>query len=111
MIAYATTNDLASIRVVESPSNCIFVSLKMKVDMKDEGRNSKKAFSALSLTPSVLVKATSRAIQQASKRAMDTSGYVVVAEGDWVVRIHKDGHKERISRIEPIKRPQSVKLD
>ncbi|OZI05346.1 hypothetical protein BWI93_25905 [Siphonobacter sp. BAB-5385] len=81
----------------------------MKVDMKDEGRNSKKIFSALS--SSVLVKATSKAIQQASRRAMDTSGYVVVAEGDWIVRIHKDGHKERISRIEPIKRPQSVKLD
>ncbi|WP_176454341.1 hypothetical protein [Siphonobacter sp. BAB-5385] len=57
------------------------------------------------------MKATSKAIQQASRRAMDTSGYVVVAEGDWIVRIHKDGHKERISRIEPIKRPQSVKLD
>lgn len=82
--------------------------------MKNVGKKIKrdtKRISCSAFTREVLINASSQAIQQASKQAMDTSGYVVVAEEDWVVRIYKDGHRERISRIEPIKRPQSIKLD
>ncbi|HRH36574.1 MAG TPA: hypothetical protein PKY12_16020 [Catalimonadaceae bacterium] len=51
-----------------------------------------------------------RAFRQAAQSAMVVSGFVVVAENDWVVKKFQDGRIERISPIEKINRPKKLVL-
>lgn len=51
-----------------------------------------------------------RAFRQAARIAMERSGFVVVAEDEWVVRKYPDGRIERISPLPKVKRPEKLVL-
>ena len=63
------------------------------------------------LTDNIFARASTHAIRAASLRAMDLTGYVVKAEGDWIVRVNKDGSRANVSKIESHPRPKILKLD
>ena len=60
------------------------------------------------LTKEVLNRAVNKGVKQASAKAMDTAGSVVVARGNWVVRSHKDG---TVEKIKPIPKVPQAKID
>lgn len=51
------------------------------------------------LTKRTVVSTAKAAGKKAEKVAMDTMGYVVVAQDGWIVRKNKDGSIERLQRI------------
>jgi hypothetical protein len=51
------------------------------------------------LTKRTLARKAQAAVTKAAGAAMNTMGYVVVQEGDWVVKKHADGRQERLVRI------------
>jgi hypothetical protein len=50
-----------------------------------------------------IMRAAGPAIKKASKAAMETAGYVVKVENDWVIREFKNGKKERIKQLQPVR--------
>jgi len=40
-----------------------------------------------------------KGFQEASKRAMDTMGFVIVAKEGWITKIFKDGKEEKLEKI------------
>lgn len=69
---------------------------------KDKKRN--KAY----LTKRVLVRATRKGTRSIASEAMNIKGYVVKAENGWVVKVHRTGQQERLSRLN---RSSEVVLD
>ncbi|KAA9338850.1 hypothetical protein [Adhaeribacter soli] len=63
------------------------------------------------LTKRVLLRAAVPAIKKASKAAMEVAGYVIEAKDGWLVRIDKDGHEEKLSRLKTVKRTGKIALD
>jgi hypothetical protein len=51
------------------------------------------------LTKRILERAVKKGTKNLSKEQMELMGYVVIAEDGWVVKIFKDGTKEKISPI------------
>lgn len=51
------------------------------------------------LTSRALNRATSKGFKEASENAMEVAGFVVVAKDGWIVRMHKDGHTQKIKKI------------
>jgi len=54
------------------------------------------------LTSRVLARATSKGLKEASDNAREISESLVVAEEGWIVRIHRDGSKEKIKKISKV---------
>lgn len=71
----------------------------------------KKSNKTTYLTKRSIVRASGKAVRQASQRAMKVAGYVVVEKDGWVVRKNRDGSLERISKLSPKVKPQDVILD
>lgn len=69
----------------------------MKKNGKDNSGATADGFAYL--TKRVLVSRAKAAGKVAAAKAMQTMGYVVVAEGGWVVRKNADGSIHRIKRI------------
>jgi len=63
------------------------------------------------LTKRVLVRATDKASTHLVADAMRIKGFVVKAEGRWIVKIHNTGERERISPIKHNTAHQTVALD
>lgn len=51
------------------------------------------------LTKRTLVRATRKASACLSEEAMKIKGYVIQAEGNWVVKIYNSGKREKLSQI------------
>jgi hypothetical protein len=67
----------------------------------------KKAY----LTKRVLTRATGKATKGISIEAMLLKGYVVQVENGWVIKIGRDGKKEKISRLNRANTSKKVVLD
>ncbi|KYG72264.1 hypothetical protein EV198_0331 [Roseivirga ehrenbergii] len=63
------------------------------------------------LTKRILFSRTNKALKDAAEEAMELVGYVVVAEGDWVVKKYQDGRIEQIKRLEVVEQPEKIILD
>ena len=63
------------------------------------------------LTKRTLVRATRKASTDLSKEAMRIKGYVVKAEGKWVVKIYDSGMRERLAKINLVNLHQPVVID
>lgn len=50
------------------------------------------------LTKRTMLRVSHRAVQNASERAMNLVGYVIKTDGDWIVRVNKDGSIKKIKR-------------
>lgn len=81
--------------------------LKIEIKQKDMGEfKSKKPFLSeqesdkLMENPEWLNEVFGEATAKAAQQAMDTVGYIVVAEDGWVVKKYKEGGVEKISKIE-----------
>lgn len=51
------------------------------------------------LTKRMVVAAAKAAGKRAEKKAMEIMGYVVVTQGEWVVKKFKDGRVEKLSKL------------
>ncbi len=51
------------------------------------------------LTKRTVINTAKAAVKKAAKQAMEIMGYVVVAEGEWIVKKYKDGHTEKITKV------------
>ena len=69
--------------------------------------NRRKAY----LTKRALVRATDKASVHLAEDAMRIKGYVVKAEGRWIVKIYNTGERKRISPIKHNSSHQAVALD
>lgn len=63
------------------------------------------------LTKEILLRKSKQAITKAADDAMEMVGYVIKAEGGWVVKEYQDGRKERIKAIETVVLPNEIILD
>ncbi len=65
--------------------------------MPNRNRNNvkRKAY----LTKRALVRATKKATHSVAAEAMNLKGYVVKVENGWVVRVHHNGQRERLSHL------------
>jgi hypothetical protein len=63
------------------------------------------------LTKRTLVRATRKATRNISSEALHQQGFVLVAEKGWLVKINKNGSKERISKLTKDKRSTTIALD
>ncbi len=63
------------------------------------------------LTKRVVVRAGGNAVRKASARAMAIEGFVIKAEGGWIVRHYADGKVEKLKRISTAKHPSKIVLD
>ena len=63
------------------------------------------------LTKRTLVQKSERAIQEASEKAMETIGYIIVARDGWIVKEYQDGTIERIKELETVDGNQELNLD
>jgi hypothetical protein len=63
------------------------------------------------LTKRALVRATDKASAHLAAEAMRIKGFVVKAEGRWIVKIYNTGKRERISPIKRRTSHQAVALD
>jgi hypothetical protein len=63
------------------------------------------------LTKALLLRKSKQAITKAADDAMEMVGYVIKAEGGWVVKEYQDGRKEQIKAIEAVVRPNEIILD
>lgn len=63
------------------------------------------------ITKRILVSKSTKAIQLASDKAMESIGYIVVAKDGWVVREFQDGRIERIEELEVLDNRQDLNLD
>ena len=63
------------------------------------------------LTKRVLTRATRKATKGISIEAMRLKGYVVQVENGWVIKIGRDGKKEKIARLNGVKANKKVVLD
>lgn len=75
------------------------------------GRSILNVITRHEFTDRLVSKASTKAIRAASARAMALAGYVIKAEGDWVIRVEKDGSVTKVSKIESHPRPKILKLD
>jgi hypothetical protein len=69
--------------------------------------NKRKAY----LTKRTLVRATDKAAIKLTHDAMRVKGYIVIAEGNWVVKIDNTGKRQRLSRISQVNSREKVVLD
>ena len=67
----------------------------------------KKAY----LTKRVLTRATGKATKGISTEAMRLKGYIIQVENGWVIKIGRDGKKEKISRLNRANTSKKVVLD
>ena len=58
-----------------------------------------------------MVQKSERAIQEASEKAMETIGYIIVARDGWIVKEYQDGTIERIEELETVDGNQELNLD
>jgi hypothetical protein len=79
--------------------------------MKVSNKTDKKTTETAYLTKRVIVRATRKTFIKASEKAMKTLGYVVKAENGWVVRENIDGTKEKLHKIEKVKRSSKIVFD
>jgi hypothetical protein len=63
------------------------------------------------LTKRALVRATDKASTKLTTDAMRVKGYIVKAEGKWIVKIDNAGRRERLSRISQVNSREQVVLD
>jgi hypothetical protein len=63
------------------------------------------------LTKRALVRATGKRSTTLTTEAMRVKGYIVKAEGNWVVKIHDSGRRERLSRISMKRSDDQIVLD
>lgn len=63
------------------------------------------------LTKRALLRATGKATRKISSQAMKLKGYIIQAENGWVVKIDKDGNRERLSQIKGVNTHHQVALD
>ena len=63
------------------------------------------------LTKAITERASKKGFIEASKNAMAEMGYVVVAQGEWVVKKFPDGTSVRISPIKQINVPNGILFD
>lgn len=68
----------------------------MKASLKKA--SSKATEKVAYLTKRAMLRVSHRAVQNASERAMNLVGYVIKTDGDWIVRVNKDGSIKRIKR-------------
>lgn len=61
------------------------------------------------LTKRLLLNKSRRAITEASEKAMEIVGYVVIVENNQVIKKYKDGKVELIEQLEP--NDQEIKFD
>lgn len=73
---------------------------------QNKNTDSEKAY----LTKRTLVRAINKGSKALKQNAIEVMGYTVVEKDGWVVKEHADGHLEKISKIEPVKRPQHFDL-
>ena len=52
------------------------------------------------LTKRDLVRAIDKATRHTSARALQLKGSILTVEGDWVVKVHQNGKKEKVSKID-----------
>ena len=62
-------------------------------------------------TKRILIRKSTEAFQEASEKAMELLGYIVVARDGWVVKEYKDGTVEKIEKIEVNNKNQKLILD
>jgi hypothetical protein len=67
----------------------------------------KKAY----LTKRVLTRAIGKATKNVSTEAMNLKGYVIQVENGWVIKIGKDGKREKISRLNRAANNKKIVLD
>ncbi|MBT3383913.1 MAG: hypothetical protein HN778_21085 [Prolixibacteraceae bacterium] len=63
------------------------------------------------LTKRTLVRKSKKAIQEASEKAMETIGYIIVARDGWIVKEYQDGTIEQIEELETANGNQELILD
>jgi hypothetical protein len=63
------------------------------------------------LTKRVLMRAIGKATRSVSSEAMHLKGYVVQVEKGWVVKIDKQGKREKIARLKRTHTNKKVALD
>jgi len=69
--------------------------------------NRQKAY----LTKRTLVRATRKASADLTSEAMRIKGYVIAAQGNWIVKIYNSGKLEKLSQISRASRHEPVVLD
>ena len=62
-------------------------------------------------TKRILIRKSTEAFKEASAKAMELLGYIVVARGCWIVKEYQDGTVERIEKIDPNTQNQKLILD
>ena len=63
------------------------------------------------ITKRILLAESNKAVQLASLKAMRLVGHVVKVKEGWVVREHRNGTIEKISKLGPKVKPQEIVLD
>jgi hypothetical protein len=63
------------------------------------------------LTTRLFLSSSSRAIRAAAAEAIAIEGFAVKAKGGWVIKEYANGHIERLSQLEAVKRPSKIVLD
>lgn len=79
--------------------------------MKVSTKSNRKSTETTYLTKRIIQRATRKTFINASEKAMKTLGYVIKAENGWVVRENIDGTKEKLHKIEKVKRTSKVVFD
>lgn len=64
----------------------------------------KKKKQTVYLTTRILERALKKYTKNLTQKAMDIQGYVVIAEGDWIVKKFKDGKIEKIKKYKNFKK-------
>jgi hypothetical protein len=78
---------------------------------KKVNRSKNKSAQEAYLSKRTIQRATRKASAGLNEEAMITMGYVVRAEGEWVIKVHDTGKEERIERIVQVNTPEQVVLD
>lgn len=62
-------------------------------------------------TKRILIRKSAEAFKEASAKAMELLGYIVVAREGWVVKEYQDGTVEKMEKIEANNKNQKLILD
>lgn len=63
------------------------------------------------LTKQLLVRKSTKAFQEASEKAMNSVGYIIIARDGWIIKEFKDGKIEQLVELEGHNEKQELTLD
>ena len=84
---------------------------RAKINSKKSSLNGNRSNGTLYLTKRILVSASRKAFAEAAEKTMDTLGYNLVAKDGWLVKIYPDGHCEKLSELESVKKSTGAIFD